>query len=92
MPEQPVPTASAAPSTGHRPVRATVLTITVLAALVSLIALVAILVEYFAHVAVWPPLMAIGLWGLPVAFIGLVIMLLIAVRDRRKADRAIAGA
>lgn len=80
MSEQP-----AAPS--HRPLRSTVLTITVLAALVSLVSLVALLVQYFAHVAVWPPLMAIGLWGLPVAFVGLVIMLLLAIHDRRAHDR-----
>ena len=58
--------------------------ITLGAALISLISLAAILIEYFAKVSVWPPLMAVGLWGLPLAFVGLVSLLVIAVRDRSR--------
>lgn len=76
----------------RRPVRTTVLALTVAAALLSLVSIAAILVEYFSHVSVWPPLMAVGLWGLPLAFIGLVSMVLISVRDRRREDMAARGA
>lgn len=69
-------------------VRGTLLVVTVAAMIVSLLSLVAILVEYFSDIAVWPPFMAVGLWGLPLAFIGLVSLLLVAVRDRRRSDRA----
>lgn len=62
--------------------------LTVAAAVLSLVSLAAILVEYFSQVAVWPPLMAVGLWGLPIAFLGLVAMLLLSVRDRRLEDSA----
>ncbi|MDR2255227.1 MAG: hypothetical protein LBE25_04420 [Arthrobacter sp.] len=69
-------------------VRSTLLVVTVAAMIVSLLSLVAILVEYFSDIAVWPPFMAVGLWGLPLAFMGLVALVLVAVRDRRRADRA----
>lgn len=68
--------------------RSTLLVVTVAAMIVSLLSLVAILVEYFSDIAVWPPFMAVGLWGLPLAFMGLVALVLVAVRDRRRADRA----
>lgn len=78
-----------APS-AHRPLRSVLLVLTVAAALLSLFSLAAILVEYFALIPVWPPLMAVGLWGLPAAFLGMVAMVLLSVRDRRKADAAAA--
>lgn len=80
-----------APSTGSA-LRSTVLVITVAAMIVSLFSLVAILVEYFSNVAVWPPFMAVGLWGLPIAFLGLVTLVLLSVRQRRRADQAAARA
>jgi len=67
--------------------RTCVLVLTVAAMLITVIAMIALFVEYFSHVAVWPPLMALGLWGLPLAFVGLVALILLAVRDRRRADR-----
>lgn len=62
--------------------------LTVAAAALSLLSLAAILVEYFSQLAVWPPLMAVGLWGLPLAFLGLVALVLLSVRDRRVTDAA----
>lgn len=71
----------------RRPVRAVVMTITLLATLVSLLGILGMLGQYFAHAAVWPSLMAIGLWGLPFAFVGLAWLICISVRDRRAAER-----
>ena len=78
-----------APSVTSSPsaLRTTILVLTLAATFLTVIAFVALFVEYFSHVSVWPPLMAFGLWGLPAAFIGLVALVLLSVRDRRRADR-----
>jgi quinol-cytochrome oxidoreductase complex cytochrome b subunit len=71
----------------HHTVRTTVMVITLVATAVSFLGVVGMLAQYFAHTAVWPSLMAIGLWGFPVAFVGLAWLICISVRDRRIAER-----
>jgi cytochrome c-type biogenesis protein CcmH/NrfF len=46
-----------------------------------------LLVQYFVHAEVWPTFMAIGLWGLPFAFVGLAWLICISVRERRISER-----
>jgi membrane protein YdbS with pleckstrin-like domain len=74
-------------SDSAHPVRTTVLVVTLAATVVYLIGLVGLLVQYFVHAEVWPTFMAIGLWGLPFAFVGLAWLICISVRERRISER-----
>lgn len=53
-------------------------------ALVSLIALTVILVQYMLEVVLSPVLLAVGLYGLPSAFILLMVILVLNFRQRRR--------
>ncbi|MGO2634524.1 MAG: hypothetical protein ACTII7_10530 [Galactobacter sp.] len=74
-------------SASRHTVRKVVMAFTLLATVISFIGVVGMLAQYFAHTAVWPSFMAIGLWGFPVAFVGLAWLICIAIRDRRIAER-----
>ncbi|WP_417215293.1 hypothetical protein [Arthrobacter sp.] len=61
--------------------------VTVLAsavALVSILSLAAVLIQYMVGATPFTALMAVGLYGLPVAFILLIVLVLLRVRDRRR--------
>jgi hypothetical protein len=53
-------------------------------AIISLIALTVILIQYMLSVALNPLLLATGLYGLPVAFILLMLVLALNFRERRR--------
>ncbi|PQZ88142.1 hypothetical protein CQ018_16990 [Arthrobacter sp. MYb227] len=53
-------------------------------AIISLIALTIILIQYALSVALSPAVLAIGLYGLPLAFILLMVILFLSFRERRK--------
>lgn len=53
-------------------------------AIISLIALTVILIQYMLTVTLSPTLLAIGLYGLPIAFILLMVVLILNFRERRK--------
>ena len=53
-------------------------------AIVSLAALVVILVQYMAQVSPAPALLAVALYGFPVAFILLMAILVLNFRERRR--------
>lgn len=53
-------------------------------AIVSLIALTVILVQYMLSVELAAPLLAVGLYGLPTAFILLMAVLALNFRERRR--------
>ena len=53
-------------------------------AIVSLVALAVILVQYAMSVALSPLLLAVGLYGLPLAFILLMLVLGLNFRERRR--------
>lgn len=63
------------------------MTVTLVATVISLLGIVGMLGQYFTHAAVWPSLMAIGLWGFPFAFAGLAWLIGMSVRERRRAER-----
>lgn len=72
-------TSTATPS----PHRKLVLSAVAIAA-VSLLALVTSLIQYAFSVQPWTPLFAVALYGLPVAFILLMVVLGLTWRDRRR--------
>lgn len=53
-------------------------------AIISLIALTIILIQYMLGIALSPAVLAVGLYGLPIAFILLMIILILSFRERRK--------
>ncbi|MFF5794416.1 hypothetical protein ACFY5D_20425 [Paeniglutamicibacter sp. NPDC012692] len=53
-------------------------------AIISLVALAVILVQYAMSVALSPLLLAVGLYGLPLAFILLMVVLGLNFRERRR--------
>ena len=53
-------------------------------AIVSLVALAIILIQYAMAVALSPLLLAVGLYGLPLAFILLMVVLALNFRERRR--------
>jgi len=67
------------------PLRRIVLVSTAAVALASLLSLVAILGFYMAGATPWTGLFAVGLWGLPLAFILLLVLLVLSWRERRRA-------
>ncbi|GAA2562121.1 hypothetical protein [Neomicrococcus aestuarii] len=75
--ENPTPTSS---------VSRTLLLLAVGVASLSLIALFVTLVLYAMSVTPWPGLIAIGLYGLPVAFMFLIAYLLVSLRARRRSS------
>jgi hypothetical protein len=61
--------------------------VTVLAAavaLVSILSLAFVLVQYMVGATPLTGLMAVGLYGLPVAFLLLIVLLLLRIRERRR--------
>jgi hypothetical protein len=67
------------------PLRRIVLVSTAAVALASLLSLVVILGSYIAGATPWTGLFAVGLWGLPLAFILLLVLLALSWRERRRA-------
>lgn len=61
-----------------------VLILAVAAGVLSLVALVITLVLYAMSVTPWPGLIAIGLYGLPIALIFLLVYLVLSLRERRR--------
>lgn len=55
-------------------------------AVVSLAALVTVLVQYMLQVAATPVLLAVALYGLPLAFILLMVVLVLNFRERRRSS------
>lgn len=55
-------------------------------AIVSLTALVTVLVQYMLQVAATPILLAVALYGLPLAFILLMVVLMLNFRERRRSS------
>lgn len=53
-------------------------------AIVSLVALAIILIQYMMQTAPAPALLAVALYGLPVAFILLIVILALNFRERRR--------
>lgn len=53
-------------------------------AIISLVALAVILIQYAMSVALSPLLLAVGLYGLPLAFILLMVVLALNFRERRR--------
>lgn len=64
--------------------RRVVLVLTVALTIVSLVSIVAVLVEYFAQLEVSVPFMGVALWGLPLAFLGMVLLVILSMLDRRR--------
>ena len=67
------------------PLRRIVLVSTAAVALASLLSLAAILWFYVAGATPWTGLFAVGLYGLPLAFILLFVLLAMSWRERRRA-------
>lgn len=53
-------------------------------AIISLLALTIILIQYMLGIALSPVILAVGLYGLPIAFILLMAILALSFRERRK--------
>lgn len=53
-------------------------------AIISLLALTIILIQYMLGIALSPAVLAVGLYGLPIAFILLMAILALNFRERRK--------
>lgn len=73
--------------TASRPVWTAILFITALAGVVSLFALLGILVDYFLHLGFGRYFTAVGLWGLPTAFAGVIVLLVWGGVERSRANR-----
>lgn len=73
--------------TAGRPVWTAILFITALAGVVSLFALLGILVDYFLHLGFGRYFTAVGLWGLPTAFAGVIVLLVWGGVERSRANR-----
>lgn len=58
--------------------------LTIALAVISALALVAVLVLYFQEIAIPTAVMALGLYGLPVAFILGIVLVVYFIRQRRK--------
>ena len=67
------------------PLRRIVLVATSAVALASLLSLVVILAFYLLGATPWSGLFAVGLWGLPLAFILLLVLLAMSWLERRRA-------
>ncbi|GER23939.1 hypothetical protein NCCP1664_24340 [Zafaria cholistanensis] len=67
------------------PLRRIVLVSTATVALASLLSLAAILAFYVAGATPWTGLFAVGLWGLPLAFLLLLVLLAMSWQERRRA-------
>lgn len=78
--------------TSSRPVWTAILFITALAGVVSLFALLGILVDYFLHLGFGRYFTAVGLWGLPTAFAGVIVLLVWGGVERSRANRRAARA
>lgn len=77
--------------TASRPVWTAILFITALACVVSLFALLGILVDYFLHLGFGRYFTAVGLWGLPTAFAGVIVLLVWGGVERSRANRRAAS-
>ena len=73
--------------TASRPVWTAILFITALAGVVSLFALLGILIDYFLHLGFGRYFTAVGLWGLPTAFAGVIVLLVWGGVERSRANR-----
>ena len=78
--------------TASRPVWTAILFITALAGVVSLFALLGILIDYFLHLGFGRYFTAVGLWGLPTAFAGVIVLLVWGGVERSRANRRAARA
>lgn len=76
--------------TASRPVWTAVLVMTAIAGVVSLFALLGILVDYFLGLGFGRYFTAVGLWGLPTAFAGVMILIVWGAVERSRANRRVA--